>query len=80
MGLQFILGLRARRNRRSNPGDSGYPGSVRENTLGNCCVVRLGDAKMKAAWSSRSRRPFVFLSAVLRTAHLMLRVLGDKQV
>ena len=31
MGIQFILGLRARRNRGSNPADSGHPGSVREN-------------------------------------------------
>jgi hypothetical protein len=44
MGLQFILGLRAGRNRRSNPADSRHFGSVREN-IGDCGVVRLDDAK-----------------------------------
>lgn len=34
MGIQFFLGLRAKRNRGSNPGDSDHSGPVRENTVG----------------------------------------------
>ena len=54
MGLQFILGIRARRNRGSNPGDSRHFGSVGEN-IGNWLRRPDGQReKRKAVWSLRS--------------------------
>jgi hypothetical protein len=74
MGLQFILGLRAGRNRRSNSADSRHFGSVREN-IGNCGVVRLDDAK-RGRLEFALLTAFIFLRQFLRTWLLDVKSLG----